>query len=389
MHTYRKGLLFFVLCLLITEGCKKDNSNNGITRVSGHTDVEILSETLNLPDSMYNYAKIGLPFYFNAVPVSPTDNTPAANPVTNEGATLGRVLFYDKSLSVNNTIACASCHHQSNSFSDVVQFSKGYEGGFTTRNSMSLANARFYNNGTFFWDERAATLEAQTLMPIEHPVEMGMTLDALEEKLATKDYYKVLFRQAFGDSVVNRDRISKALAQFIRAMVSYQSRYDEGLVSLGHPPGPNENMPGFSQQENQGLRLYQQNCGRCHGTEVQVINTASNNGLDQVYIDNGVGAITGRPQDNGKFKVPSLRNAALTAPYMHDGRFKTLDEVVEHYNSGVKNHPNLDPRLRTPGTNQPQQLALNSQQKAAIVAFINTLTDTKFTSDVRYSDPFK
>jgi cytochrome c peroxidase len=378
-------------CLL--PACKKgtDYANPADGTGNSKTDYEIVSAMLNLPESPLSYTGFNLPAHFLAPPVASTDNTPVnTNPVTNDGATLGRVLFYDKTLSLNNTIACASCHKQANSFAEPIQFSKGFLGGLTDRNSMSLANARYYVNGKFFWDERAVTLEDQTLMPIQHPVEMGMTLDSLEKKLGAKDYYQVLFRKAFGDENITRDRVSKALAQFIRAMVSYQSRYDDALTALGHPPAPNEDLPGFSQQENQGLRVFTANCaGPCHNTELQTMPVARNNGLDLVYTDNGVGKITGRDIDNGKFKSPSLRNVMLTAPYMHDGRFLTIEQVLEHYSTGIKNHPNLDNRLRDPATGEARPLNLTQQQKNAIVAFLNTLTDTKFTTDIKYSDPFK
>lgn len=378
-------------CLL--PACKKGNdtatpSDNGsFTK----TDYEIISATLNLPESPLNYTDFNLPWHFRAPAVASTDNTPNnTNPVTNNGATLGRVLFYDKSLSLNNTIACASCHKQVNSFAEPIQFSKGFLNGLTERNSMSLANARYYTSGKFFWDERAVTLEDQTLMPIQHPVEMGMTLDSLEKKLSGKDYYKVLFKNAFGDETITRDKVSKALAQFIRAMVSYQSKYDDALTALGHAPAPNEDLPGFTQQENQGLRVFTANCaGPCHNTELQTMPVARNNGLDLVYTDNGVGKITGRSIDNGKFKSPSLRNVMLTAPYMHDGRFQTIEQVLEHYSTGIKNHPNLDNRLKDQATGNAKPLNLTQQQKNAIVAFLNTLTDTKFTTDTKYSDPFK
>ncbi|OSZ81819.1 cytochrome-c peroxidase [Chitinophagaceae bacterium IBVUCB1] len=392
MHT-PKYLIAFLLVLIHISSCKKTKTtpNNTTGTTTSKTDNEIIAAMLNLPETPYNYSVLSLPGYFGAPPIASTDNTPVnTNPITNDGATLGRVLFYDKSLSLNNTIACASCHKQENSFSDPLQFSKGFLNGNTDRNSMSLANARYYTNGRFFWDERAITLEDQTLMPIQHPVEMGMTLDSLEAKLNTKDYYKVLFRKAFGEEKVTRDRISKALAQFIRSMVSYQSKYDDGLVSLGHPPAPNEDLPGFSQLENQGLRAFNANCaGPCHNTELQTMPVARNNGLDLVYTDNGVGKITGRPTDNGKFKSPSLRNVMLTAPYMHDGRFLTIEQVIEHYSSGIKNHPNLDNRLKDPVTGQARPLNLTQQQKNAIVAFLNTLTDNKFISDMKYSNPFK
>jgi cytochrome c peroxidase len=256
---------------------------------------------------------------------------------------------------------------------------------------MTIVNSKYYSNGKYFWDERAVTLEDQTLMPILHPVEMGMTLDSLEKKLAAKDYYKVLFRKAFGDENITRDRVSKALAQFVRSMISYQSKYDAGLTALGHPAAPQDNFTNFSAAENQGMHLFQQNCaGPCHSSELQNMQQARNNGLDLVNIDNGVGAITNRPGDVGKFKSPSLRNIALTAPYMHDGRLKTLEEVVEHYNSKIQNNVNLDQRLKDPNDNtKPQRLNLTQQQKDAIVAFLNTLTDNSFTTDVKFSNPFK
>lgn len=377
----------------ILPACKKgtDSANPTDNSSFTKTDYEIISATLNLPESPLGYTGVNLPWHFLAPAVASTDNSPNnTNPVTNDGATLGRVLFYDKALSINNTIACASCHKQANSFTDPSQFSKGFLGGHTDRNSMSLANARYYANGKFFWDERAVTLEDQTLMPIQHAVEMGMTLDSLEKKLSAKDYYKVLFKKAFGDETITTDKVSKALAQFIRAMVSYQSKYDDALTALGHPPAPNEDLPGFSQIENQGLRVFTANCaGPCHNTELQTMPVARNNGLDLVYTDNGVGKITGRAIDNGKFKSPSLRNVILTAPYMHDGRFQTIEQVLEHYSTGIKNHPNLDNRLKDPATGEARPLNLTQQQKNAIVAFLNTLTDSKFTTDIKYSDPFK
>ena len=374
--------------------CKKDkptvSADNNTTGTK--SDYEIISSALNLPESPFNYTNLQLPFYFSAPPVASTDNTPVnTNPTTNDGATLGRVLFYDKNLSLNNTIACASCHKQKFSFTDPLTFSKGFEGGLTARNSMAIVNSKYYSNGHFFWDERAVSLEDQTLMPIQHPVEMGMTLDSLEKRLAAKDYYKVLFRKAFGDENITRDRVSKALAQFIRSMVSYQSKYDAGLTALGRPATPQDNFSNFTQQENQGMHLFQQNCaGPCHAGELQNMQQARNNGLDLVYTDNGTGVITGRTVDNGKFKSPSLRNIALTAPYMHDGRFATLSEVVEHYNSKIQNNVNLDNRLKDPADNtQPLRMNLTQQQKDAIVAFLNTLTDNTFVSDTKYSDPFK
>lgn len=315
------------------------------------------------------------------------DNTPAGNPITNAGATLGRVLFYDKRLSANDTVSCGSCHQQARGFSDPARLSVGFAGGLTARHAMGLVDAKFYARGRFFWDERAATLEDQVLQPIQNATEMGMALPALEAKLAALPYYPALFQAAFGSPAVTSDRISKALAQFIRAMVSTQSKYDRAFQ--GGPP----NFPAvFTTQELHGLQLFAGGsvapgrtlrCDACHGTPAQIAAQPENNGLDAVVTDAGAGG--------GRFKVPSLRNVALRAPYMHDGRFATLDEVIEHYSTGVKDSPNLSPQLRTPpGPNGGQAVRFNlsAEEKAALRAFLETLTDTAIGSDPKFSDPF-
>lgn len=364
-----------------------------------------VSDYLDLPETPHNYANVELPGHFQTTFVSAFDNSPAANPTTDAGATLGRVLFYDTQLSQNNTIACASCHVQEYGFTDPEQFSEGFEGGFTGRNSMGLANSRFYANGRFFWDERAETLEDQVLMPIQDQVEMGMTLEALVERVAEQPYYPYLFAEAFGDEEVTSERISQALAQFVRSIVSYQSRFDEGLAMVNAFIEP---FPNFTDEENRGKQLFfspEGNCAVCHvanpppmpgapppNQAIFFIGEALNNGLDADFnvADNGLGDLTGRPEDNGLFKSSSLRNIALTAPYMHDGRFETLREVVEFYNSEVADHPNLDMRLRArpPAPPMPQRLNLNDADIDALVAFLDTLTDFELIEDERLSNPF-
>lgn len=402
----RTTTLCFLSGLALVAACTgAPDDNNAASTTSPHEELPVASP-LELPETPYDYANPQLPPSLTNANAQAHDNTPAGNPVTNDGATLGRVLFYDKALSANDTIACASCHQQAHAFTDPNQFSKGFDGGLTGRNSMSLMNARFYLNGRFFWDERAETLEDQVLMPIQNEVEMGLTLEELVERVKSKEYYPELFEKAFGDSEVTSDRISRALAQFVRSIVSYRSRYDEGLAQAGNPGAP---FPNFTEQENQGKALFlgpAAGCGRCHldagppppppgpppNQAIFYIDLAVNNGVDQgaPTDDKGVGEITGNPQDDGKFKSPSLRNVAMTAPYMHDGRFKTLDDVVEHYNSGVKMHPNLDPRLLDPNSMPPapRKLNLSAEQKAALVAFMQTLTDAEVLADPKYSDPF-
>ena len=354
-----------------------------------HADIP--STTVNallLPASPANYAAPVLPAGFLVQPIAGQDNTPANNPVTNAGATLGRTLFYDKRLSQNQTISCSSCHQRELGFSDPRRFSTGLLGGQTSRNSMSLANARWYQRRAFFWDERAATLEDQVLQPIQNSVEMGMTLTDLVTRLSAEPYYATLFTNAFGSATVTSDRISRALAQFVRSIIATQTKYDAGVLV---------NFTNFTTQENRGRQIFQTpnlgNCAACHGTDNFVPGpNINNNGLENPYVDKGVGALTGRPQDEGLFKVPSLRNIELTAPYMHDGRFPTLEAVVDFYNAGVVNHPNLSPPLRnppgTPGAGQPRQLNLTAADKAALVAFLKTLTDTSVAADPKFADPF-
>jgi len=375
----RSALLTTVFLSILIACTKNDITNSS----SGNI--------LNLPSTLYNYANIVLPSYLNTQPILNEINTPGTNPVTDNGATLGRVLFYDKNLSVNNSIACASCHKQSFGFADSTAFSTGLAGGRTTRNSMNLTNAKYYPDGKFFWDERAATLEIQTLQPIQNHVEMGMTLDSLVTKLSALSYYPSLFKNAFGDASITSDRISKALSQFVRSIVSFQSKYDSGRTTLtpNQNPGTTD-FPNFSAQENRGKQLFfspQLSCSACHGTETFTALEPKNNGLDIISTDLGVGGITNVASQNALFKVSSLKNIALSAPYMHDGRFATLDQVVEHYNSGIQANPNLSPELKDANGN-PKQMNLSVTDKAALVAFLNTLTDQKLITDPKYSNPF-
>ncbi len=345
---------------------------------------------LLLPAIAHNYANPALPPNFLAPQIVNQDNTPINNATTDPGATLGRVLFYDKRLSINRTISCSSCHLQAHGFSDPRKFSAGFNGGLTGRNSMGLSNARYYLRARFFWDERATTLEDQVLQPIQDGVEMGMTLPELRARLAAEPFYTNLFTKAFGSAEVTDQRVSRSLAQFVRSIISTRSKFDRG-VPLG--------FSNFTAEENLGRQIFNGQVGRatcaaCHGTDNFVPGpNINNNGLENPYIDKGLGGITGLARDEGLFKVPSLRNIELTAPYMHDGRFGTLEEVVEFYNSGVVNHPNLSAPLRLPGPpngppGPPLRLNLSIAEKAALVAFLKTLTDTNLATEVKYSDPF-
>lgn len=382
--------------------------SGGASSGGGGAGIEAPQGVLDLPATPFDYADIELPAHYVASLARGFDNTPAGNPITNDGATLGRVLFYDTTLSANGKVACASCHVQKDGFADPRQLSVGFAGELTARNSMSLAEARYYRNGRFFWDERAPTLEAQVLLPIQNSVEMGLTLDELVARVEERGYYAPLFEGAFGDAKVTSGRISRALAQFVRSIVSYRSGFDQGMIATGDIGAP---FPAFTPQENQGKGLFlgKAGCAACHldngppppgappGAPVPRVNQAvffidiaTNNGLpiEAGEDDDGVGGVSGNAIDARRFKSPSLRNVARTAPYMHDGRFETLEEVVEHYDSGVVASPTLDARLRLPGSTEPRKLGLTPGEKAALVAFLGTLSDPALLADPRYSSPF-
>ncbi|TNE61570.1 MAG: methylamine utilization protein [Alphaproteobacteria bacterium] len=344
-----------------------------------------------LPDETFLYADadVDLPPYYQNGPVADADNTPDGNPITNAGATLGRVLFYDRKMSANDTVACASCHQQDHGFSDPDVLSTGFAGGLTGRHSMRLANARYYERGHFFWDERADTLEDQVLMPIQDSTEMGMTLTELEVKLAETDYYGALFEAAFGDSTVTSERISLALAQFVRAITSTHAKYDSAFEVAG-AGNAGDFEAVYTEEELLGFELFggpssdrggrSVGCARCHDTRAHISDDIHNNGLDiTVTGDDGAG--------DQKFKAPSLRNIAIAPPYMHDGRFATLEEVIDFYDSGVQANPNLDARLAG-NNNQPRPLNMTDAEKAALLAFLETLTDETLASEERFSDPF-
>ena len=388
------------------------NERAALLKAFGGIDVPLL------PTKPYRYTRADRA---GPVGLDQADNTPAENLMTDPGAALGRVLFYDRMLSKNDTIACASCHLQASGFSDPRRFSIGYEGGATKRNSMGLANLRYTifrgRSPGFFWDERAPTLEAQVLMPIQDKVEMGMELPALEDKLGRVPYYPPLFKAAFGSTEITSKRIARAVAQFMRAMESFDSKFDrhaEKARTEGAGVTAQENQgttaidytadfPGFTARENQGKTLFIQGinevaefgCGFCHIPPTFRMPNSFNNGLALVYKDQGLGALDRpsndpfTPTNDGKFKAPSLRNIELTAPYMHDGRFQTLEEVIEHYSSGIHPHENLGLAFEDQASVKTTSgFGYSSEQKAALVAFLKTLTDKQLVSDPRFSDPF-
>lgn len=330
-----------------------------------------------------------LPNHFTTPRLTQLDNTPADNPITDAGAELGRVLFYDARLSHNNGTACSSCHTQETGFADPEQFSTGFDGGQTGRHSMALSNARWYRNGDgegrFFWDERAATLEEQVLGPIQDEVEMGSGLTQLVAELNDTEFYPVLFQRAFGDSAVTSDRMSRALAQFVRSMASYQAPFDEAAAA-GRPGRPDFSVLDVDEtargEIQQGHALFQASCEGCHRTEAHVSEDTHNIGLPRIDADDDGVLDPVDPGAGGRtFKAPSLRNIAVRGRFMHDGRFSSLEEVVEHYSSGVVAAPNLAPGLPPGGLN------LTQAEKDSLLAFLRTLTDTEFLMSELFSNP--
>ena len=360
-----------------------------------------------LPSQPHPYTTVDYPPHIDRAEIDRIDNTPEGNPTTNAGAALGRVLFYDKLLSRNRTIACASCHHQRAGFSDPERFSIGFEGGRTGRNAMSLVGLRYSNlkgnRPGFFWDERAVTLEMQVLMPIQDGVEMGMQLGDLEKRLQRTAYYPPLFESAFGSSRVTSDRISKAVAQFLRSLNSFGSRFDRAAAKATRRGDYARPFDSFTAQENLGKSLFikglgnvpELGCAVCHVPPTFGMAKSMNNGLELIYKDRGLGAVDRpvndpfTPSNDGKFKAPSLRNVERTAPYMHDGRFETLEEVIEHYSDGVHPHENLALAFEARSSGQATSgFGYSAEQKAALAAFLKTLTDEAFLSDARFADPF-
>jgi cytochrome c peroxidase len=375
-----------------------------------------ISATPNLPSVLDNYEKAKLPngmqvgkfikqtnqlgFDNFGNPIKPNES--ATLKVTNAGATLGRVLFYDTKLSLNNTISCGSCHHQDKAFTDGQALSRGVEGRLTTRSAMAICNPIEQNN--LFWDSRSNNLEDLALKPVANHIEMGMDdMDRLVTKLSATSYYAALFQNAFGDKTITKERISNGLSQFVASITTSDSKFDKNnFISNGSSPSGSL----FTPIEQLGHTLFTDKCGSCHGGQNFIADDApsgayggggnnsgnlfdvagidkkgaTNIGLDFDYKDNGTG--------NGNFKIPSLRNIALTAPYMHDGRFATLDQVLNHYTNGIKPHSHLDVKFK--GTNSTvKMIDLSEVEKQAVIAFLQTLTDNTMIADPKYSNPFK
>lgn len=322
---------------------------------------------------------------------------PADNPLTVEAVELGRRLFYDPRLSANGKVSCSTCHLQRLAFTDGRTTSVGVSGRPLAFNSMSLANL-MWGPQHFFWNGRAATLEEQALIPLQHADEMAQDPGRLVAELAADARYRKSFETAYGE--VSSSALVRALAAFERTLISSNSRYDQflrGEITLDAQEELGRKL--FMAHPDVKVSLRGANCIDCHSQFLTGGSSArfdgfSNNGLDdEAHLQPGLQAVTGKPAHRGLFKVPSLRNIALTAPYMHDGRFRTLEEVLDHYDSGIKTSSTLSPLIEEADNRGAAaagriSLHLTAGEKAAVIAFLHTLTDRDFVTAERFSDPF-
>jgi cytochrome c peroxidase len=401
----QKAILLFAFLILLGSCTKKETFQ---VRQDNSNEIEELaafSNYLELPPNPFNYS-IKMPVYLKAVGME--DKT-----ISDVKATLGRVLFYDKNLSKDRQIACSSCHKQEKAFSDDVAFSKGTEGRFTLRNSLALGNsasfASHYSkiNGSspfLFWDDRAETVAQQSAQTLANPREMGLSMEEVIARIKEQPYYPYIWKQIYGNFDVTGNQVLECLQEFVGSIGGTNSLFDHALEITGGQLSATDTivhtvyygngdttiltgLPGFSQDQFRGLKIFVDNCSKCHSPirPFQEVFEACN-GLDLNYLDLGVGAISLEQKDNGVFKSPPLRNIALTAPYMHDGRFKTLEEVINFYSENVQNHANLSPVMVKNGSVNKH---FTPTQKAQLLAFLGTLTDYSLIQETRFSNPFK
>jgi cytochrome c peroxidase len=303
---------------------------------------------------------------------------PANNPLTEEGVALGKKLFFDSTLSGDGTQSCASCHNPKKAFTDQQQFSDGIQGEFGKRNAMPLFNLAWNFDERFAWDGKEFGLEEQALEPVSNPIEMHANWKKVADRLQQNTAYPNLFFQAFGTSKIDSILVTKAIAQFERTLISGNSKFDQFLREETTLTSEEQNGFDVFMDEAKG------DCFHCHGSDNNPLwtdNKFHNNGLDATFQDIGLAEVTGNPNDNGKFKSPSIRNLAFTAPYMHDGRFTTLEEVIAHYSEGLKKSATIDPLMKNVNKGGVQ---LSTRDKTDLKAFLLTLSDNDFNSNTAF-----
>lgn len=393
MKTYTLRLLSLIMIVVLAQSCADDNKSAYIDYTD--EEYELISQRLNLPSELFDYSPEFSEDFFN----NHLEEGNIQSRRSSHKATLGRVLFYDTKLSINGVVSCASCHQQSLAFADDVAFSEGFDGEITKRNSLPLGNTigfetsyrsggnfGFDNQAFFSWDEANEDISSQSEAAITSEIEMGLNMPELVQRLSQEADYKVLFKKAYGDSNILEHRVLEAIEEFVNSIVSNNSKFDH--EAMNEDLNIFDNFSGYSVQENMGKEIYNINCASCHSFDHQFTEVATaNNGLDLYYTDKGVGEHTSDPSKNGVFKVPFLRNIELTGPYMHDGRFEDLDQVIDHYSDGILNHENLHHNLRN--GNEVRKMNFTADEKAALKVYLLTLTDKEVIADAKFSDPFK
>ncbi|RLD30592.1 MAG: cytochrome-c peroxidase [Bacteroidetes bacterium] len=348
------SLLVLILCSI---SCGIDSPGDGFEPTPVSLTIPQLFEELILP------------------PIIPEDN-----PLTEEGIALGKKLFFDPMLSLDGSQACVDCHRPENAFTDPRRFSIGIDGSVGTRNSMPLHNLAWNYKERFFWDGRATTLEQQIFGPVTNPIEMNNTWPNVENTLQAANEYPQLFEQVFGTSTIDSTMVSKAIAQFVRTLISANSKFDRFLLGQEELTVSEANGLAVFLDEGRG------DCFHCHGLPANPLwtdNTFHNNGLDAIITDRGLGGFSGDPREFGLFKSGSLRNLAFTAPYMHDGRFETLEEVIDHYSEGLIFSETIDPLMKKVGEGG---VHLSEEDKVDLKAFLLSLSDPSFISNPDFQE---
>ena len=354
-----------------------------------HLFILLISGVFFLGCKKDNVAHLTTPYTLKIPSHFPPMTIPIDNLMTVEGVELGRKLFYEKKLSADNTISCATCHAPSNAFSDPNQYSTGIDGIEGNRNSMALVNLGW--NESFFWDGRSRTIEQQIIQPVINPIEMHEQWVNVVGKLSADVEYKNLFYKAFGSTEIDSILAAKAVAQFLRTLISGESKFDvmyKYANNLALSASEQSMYQSITPSEWAGYDLFKSlngaDCFHCHNGALMQVQKFSNNGLDASFTDLGRGGVTGNINDNGKFKVPTLRNIEFSAPYMHDGRFSTLDEVIDHYSHGIQMSSTIDPLIEFAGQGGVQ---LDAQEKDLLKQFLLTLTDENFVNNPNFQEP--
>lgn len=418
----KKVLLLIPVLLFIVGVAFTPDDVDGNLVIKAYETADGGSVDLILPSELHDYEAQEVPEHYvntaqvfgNSIAATSTNpNWETNGHFSNEGATLGRVLFYDRNLSINRQVSCGSCHNQSQGFAEEKEVSEGFNGMLGTRNALNIAEIDFSPYENLLWDDRESELNHMAILPLLDGNEMGISMEQLVTRLNTLDYYPPLFQMAFGSTDINQDRIGDALAQFMRTFLPLNSKLDQGIQN---------DFAEWTDEEVLGKTLFQQDCQSCHSS---VVSTATfeefenllfengsifgaelmfmfqgphNTGLDMEYEDQGMGALENMTQLNGVFKTPNIKNIALTGPYMHDGRFATLEEVVDFYSDDILPHENSHFEMNEfiyddfedpdSGPDSFVGFEYTPEEKAAMVAFLETLTDQSFVTDEKYSDPF-